>query len=89
MELSPGDFRPPDWGHRREFGRGRPNVRFRDVRGTWHRVPSVRFSPLVVITVVIMGRLGLFGLDLGFATPLAMLAIHVVFGAFLRRLRDR
>jgi hypothetical protein len=43
---------------------------------------------LVVITVVAMGRLGLFGLNLGFATPLAMLAIHVVFGALLGGIYD-
>jgi Family of unknown function (DUF6789) len=43
---------------------------------------------LVVITVVAMRRFGLFGFDLGFATPLAMLAIHVVFGALLGGIYD-
>jgi hypothetical protein len=43
---------------------------------------------LVVITVVVMRRFGLFGVDLGFATPLAMLAIHVVFGALLGGIYD-
>ena len=43
---------------------------------------------LVVVTVVVMRRLGLFGVDLGFATPLAMLAIHMVFGALLGGIYD-
>jgi hypothetical protein len=43
---------------------------------------------LVVITVVTVTRLGLFGFELGFATPLAMLAIHVVFGALLGGIYD-
>jgi Family of unknown function (DUF6789) len=43
---------------------------------------------LVVITVVTMTRLGLFGVELGFATPLAMLAVHVVFGALLGGIYD-
>jgi hypothetical protein len=43
---------------------------------------------LVVITVIVMRRFGLFGIDLGFATPLAMLAIHVVFGALLGGIYD-
>jgi uncharacterized protein DUF6789 len=43
---------------------------------------------LVVIIVVVMRRLGLFGVDLGFVTPLAMLAIHIVFGGLLGGIYD-
>jgi hypothetical protein len=43
---------------------------------------------LVVITVVGMRWFGLFGLDLGFATPAAMLAINVVFGGLLGFIYD-
>jgi hypothetical protein len=43
---------------------------------------------LVVITMVAARRFGLFGVELGYATPLAMLAIHVVFGALLGGIYD-
>jgi hypothetical protein len=43
---------------------------------------------VVVITVVAMRRLGLFGVELGWVTPAAMLAIHIVFGALLGGIYD-
>jgi hypothetical protein len=43
---------------------------------------------LVVITAVAARRFGLFGFEVGFATPLAMLAIHVVFGGLLGGIYD-